>query len=248
MLAGCESVSAKDAAPETAPVSSAPAAAPAPAASPAERVVVIDPGHNGGGAAHPGEINRQVSDGRGGTKACNTTGTAADDGYTEHEFNWEVGELVRDALSAKGFHVIMSRTDDNGVGPCVDERGLLGNRNQAAAVVSIHADGAPATAHGFHMNYASPPLNDAQGDDSVRLATALRDSFVAAGFTPATYIGSDGLYGRSDLAGLNISDRPTALVECGNMRNAEDIATMESPDGRARLATAIADAVTAYLN
>ena len=43
------------------------------AASGPARVVVLDPGHNGGNAAAPAAINRQVPDGRGGTKACNTT-------------------------------------------------------------------------------------------------------------------------------------------------------------------------------
>jgi N-acetylmuramoyl-L-alanine amidase len=233
-------------------VTSAASAAPAvpgttPADAPAGPVVVLDPGHNGGNASHPAEINRPVPDGRGGTKCCNTTGTAAADGYTEHEFNWDVANRVRDILSTKGFQVIMTRDSDTGVGPCVNERAAIGNRSAAAAVVSIHADGAPAGAHGFHVNYSSPALNAAQGDPSIGLATALRDAMVTAGFTPATYIGSQGLKPRSDLAGLNLSDRPTALVECGNMRQAEDIAVLESPDGRARIAATIARAVATYL-
>ncbi|WP_233434507.1 N-acetylmuramoyl-L-alanine amidase [Nocardia yamanashiensis] len=225
-----------------APVAKFPAAPLFPIAG---RTIVLDPGHNGGGAAHPEVINSQVSDGRGGTKACNTTGTAANDGYTEHEFNWDVAQRVRDLLTARGYQVIMSR--DSGAGPCVDERGTLGNRTGAAAVVSIHADGAPAGAHGFHVAHSSPPLNQAQGEPSQRLATALRDSLVRSGFQTSTYIGSDGLNPRSDLAGLNHSDRPTALVECGNMRDPGDIAVLESADGRARLAEAIAGAVAGYV-
>ncbi|AYF79599.1 N-acetylmuramoyl-L-alanine amidase [Nocardia yunnanensis] len=231
------------------PVSaSVPRPAPASPLSPiAGQTVVIDPGHNGGGAAHPDQINAQVPDGRGGTKACNTTGTNAEDGYSEHEFNWDVGQRVRDLLSARGFHVIMSRDSDDGVGPCVDERGTLGNRVGAAAVVSIHADGAPAGAHGFHVAYSSPALNDAQSGPSVQLATTLRDTMVGAGFTTSTYVGSDGLNPRADLAGLNLSERPTALIECGNMRDPGDAAIIESPDGRARFAQAIANAIAAYL-
>ncbi|WP_245663321.1 N-acetylmuramoyl-L-alanine amidase [Nocardia inohanensis] len=227
-----------------APIAKLPAAPLVPIAG---KTIVLDPGHNGGGAAHPEEINAQVSDGRGGTKACNTTGTAANDGYTEHEFNWDVAQRVRDLLTARGYQVIMSRDSDSGVGPCVDERGTLGNRTGAAAVVSIHADGAPAGAHGFHVAHSSPPLNEAQGEPSVRLATGIRDSLVRAGFETSTYIGSDGMNPRADLAGLNHSDRPTALVECGNMRDPGDIAILESPDGRARLAQAISAAIAAYV-
>lgn len=52
---------------------------------------------------------------------------------------------------------------------------------------------------------------------------------------------------RPDLAGLNFSERPTALVECGNMRDPGDAAIIESPDGRARFARAIATAIAGYL-
>ena len=209
---------------------------------------MLDPGHNGGNAAHPAQVDRRVPDGRGGMKACNTTGTAARNGYPEHEFNWDVASRVRDALSARGFTVIMTRTDDSGVGPCVDERAAIGNRGNAAAVVSIHADGAPGpNSHGFHIAYSAPPLNTAQGEPSVRLATILRDGFTAAGFIPSTYVGSHGLDPRSDLSGLNLSERPTALVECGNMHHPGDAALLESPDGRARIATVIATAITGYL-
>ncbi|MEV6769887.1 N-acetylmuramoyl-L-alanine amidase [Nocardia sp. NPDC051030] len=213
----------------------------------AERVVVLDPGHNGGGAANPDAINASVPDGRGGSKPCNTTGTSANDGYTEHEFNWDVAQRVRDLLSARGIRVIMSRDSDTGVGPCVDERGTLGQRVGAAAVVSIHADGAPAGAHGFHVAYSSPPQNDSQGEPSIRLATAIRDSMVGAGLSTSTYVGSDGMNPRADLAGLNFAERPAALVECGNMRDPDDAALIESPDGRARFASAITSAVMAYL-
>ncbi|WP_167333411.1 N-acetylmuramoyl-L-alanine amidase [Nocardia concava] len=215
-------------------------------ASPGQ-TVVIDPGHNGGGGAHPDQINAQVPDGRGGMKPCNTTGTSGNDGYTEHEFNWDVGQRVRDILTARGYHVIMSRDSDDGVGPCVNDRGTLGNRVGAAAVVSIHADGAPAGAHGFHVAYSSPALNDVQAGPSVQLATALRDGMAGAGFATSTYVGSDGLNPRPDLAGLNFSERPSALVECGNMRDPGDAALIESPDGRARFAQAIANAIAGYL-
>ncbi|WP_330178964.1 N-acetylmuramoyl-L-alanine amidase [Nocardia sp. NBC_01503] len=213
----------------------------------AERTVVLDPGHNGGTAGHLDEINAQVPDGRGGMKACNTTGTNANDGYSEHEFTFDVALRMRDLLSARGIHVVMSRDNDNGFGPCVDERGTLGQRVGAAAVVSIHADGAPAGAHGFHVAYSSPAVNDSQGEPSNRLATTLRDGLVGAGFTTSTYIGSNGMNPRADLAGLNLAERPAALVECGNMRDPDDAAMLESPDGRARLATALTNAVLAYL-
>jgi N-acetylmuramoyl-L-alanine amidase len=250
LLTACNSGPAGTSAAQQHPTPSTPltstSGTPAPVG--AGRVIVLDPGHNGGNASHTAQINRRVPDGRGGMKACNTTGTAALDGYPEHAFNWDVATRVRDALSAKGFTVVMTRPDDSGVGPCVDERAAIGNRGDAAAVVSIHADGAPgANSHGFHVAYSAPPLNPAQREPSIRLATTLRDGFTAAGFTPSTYVGSHGLDPRSDLSGLNLSQRPTALVECGNMHHPGDAAVLESPDGRERIATVIANAIITYV-
>ncbi|RJO69976.1 N-acetylmuramoyl-L-alanine amidase [Nocardia panacis] len=211
------------------------------------RVIVLDPGHNGGNGGSAA-INRQVPDGRGRTKACNTTGTSAGDGYSEHAFNWALAVQVRDLLTARGLRVVLTRADDSGIGPCVDERAAIANAAVAAAVVSIHADGADtAGAHGFHVAYSAPPLNQSQGEPSTRLASTLRDTLSGAGFVPSTYVGAGGLNPRADLAGLNLSERPTALIECGNMRDSGDAALLESPEGRTRLATAIAAGITAYL-
>jgi N-acetylmuramoyl-L-alanine amidase len=76
----------------------------------------------------------------------------------------------------------------------------------------------------------------------------MRDQLVAAGLTPSTYIGSNGLYGRSDLTGLNLAQYPSILVEMGNMKNANDAAQMESATGRASYAAAAARGITAYLS
>jgi len=219
----------------------------APAAP--KQVVVLDPGHNGANATHTAEINRQVPAGRGRTKPCNTTGTATNAGYPEHAFTWDVAVRVRDILTANGVNVVMTRQNDDGVGPCVDQRAAIGNQAAAAAVVSIHADGSTnASAHGFHVAYSSPPLNEAQGQPSMTLATTMRDKLTAAGFATSTYIGSAGLSPRDDLGGLNLSERPAVLVECGNMRNAAEAAAFTSPDGRQSYAAAIAGGILAYLH
>jgi len=81
----------------------------------------------------------------------------------------------------------------------------------------------------------------------MRLAAVMRDQLVASGLAPSTYIGSDGLYGRADLAGLNLADYPAVLIELGNMRNADDAAAMSSSEGQARYAAAVVKGVEAYL-
>ena len=157
--------------------------------------VFLDPGHSG---ASDSSITRQVTNGRGGTKDCQTTGTATSDGYPEHSFTWAVVLQVRDALNRLGVLTEISRDNDNTVGPCIDQRAAAANAMRPNAIVSIHADGGPSSGRGFHVNYSSPPLNDSQSGPAVQLATIMRDSLVASGLQESTYIGSNGLYGRAD--------------------------------------------------
>lgn len=238
--------------PSTPPSSSRQFAAEVPQAPQAPQaestVVVLDPGHNGGNAAAQAEISRHVPAGRGRTKPCNTTGTASDDGYPEHQFTFDVARRVRALLAGRGITVVLTRDDDSSVGPCVDRRAAVGNAHRADAVVSIHADGhTDPSARGFHIAYSAPPLNDAQGEPALGLARAMRTAMQGAGFPLSTYAGTDGFTPRDDLAGLNLSERPAVLVECGNMRNAGEAAAMTSAAGRQRYADAIAGGILAYL-
>jgi N-acetylmuramoyl-L-alanine amidase len=210
--------------------------------------VVLDPGHNGGNAGYPAVIDRLVPAGFGQYKACNTTGTASADGYAEHAYNWDVALRTRAILAARGVRVLFTRGSDTGVGPCVNDRAAFGNAQRAAAVVAIHADG-HLGGHGFHVIEAARlPAGAAVGAASHRLAVAVHDRFRAeSGFAPSTYMGSGGYDRRGDLAGLNLSTRPTMFIECGNMRDPGDAARMRSAAGRQRAARAIADGILAYL-
>jgi N-acetylmuramoyl-L-alanine amidase len=206
--------------------------------------VFLDPGHGG---ANDASMTEQVPNGRGGTKDCETTGTSTNDGYPEHSFNWDVAARVRAALEQMGVHTQMSRADDASVAPCVDQRAAAANAMHPDADVSIHADGGPGSGHGFHVNYSAPPLNDEQSGPAIQLAATMRDSMIAAGLQPSTYIGSNGLYGRADLAGLNLAEYPAVLVETGNMRNSDEAAEMETSEGRQRYADAITAGIVAFL-
>ena len=207
-------------------------------------VVFIDPGHNGSNDA---SIGRQVPTGRGGTKDCQTSGTSTNSGYMEHTFTWDTALRVRAALNALGVRTALSRNNDTGLGPCVDARAEAANSLRPNAILSIHADGGPPSGRGFHVNYSAPPLNQAQAGPSVQYARIMRDQLVASGIPPANYIGQDGLYGRSDLAGLNLAQYPSVLVECGNMKNPADSALLESPEGRQKYADALVRGVAGFL-
>lgn len=218
---------------------------PRAAAGLAGATVFLDAGHN---AVNDASINQQVPNGRDGTKACQTSGAATNDGYPEHAFNFAVVGLINESLRQLGVTTGLSRDNDGSVGPCVDQRAAQANAMHPDAIVSIHADGGPPSGSGFHVNYSSPPLNDVQAGPAVRLAHTMRDALVQAGFHPSTFVGSDGLYGRADLAGLNLAQYPAVLVELGNMRNADDAALIESVDGQARYAAAVTQGIVAFLN
>ena len=215
---------------------------------PSGAVVVIDPGHNGGNAAHPEIINKQVPAGFGQMKACNTTGTATASGYPEHALNWAVAKRLRALLQDAGITVLMTRDSDDGVGPCVDERAAIGNEAHADAVISIHGDGADASVRGFFVMTASrteaPDAVDARTDG---LAVAVRDAMAGAGFPVSNGLGRDGLWARSDLGGLNLSLVPTVMIELGNMRNPAEAKRLSGKRGQARYAEALAAGVEAFL-
>lgn len=222
-------------------------AAPVTQAAPgsvAGMIVFLDPGHNG---ANDASLTKQVPNGRGGTKDCQTSGTATDGGFPEHTFNWDTVLLIRQKLTDLGVRTAMSRGNDDQVGPCVDERAAMANALQPNAVVSIHADGGPPTGRGFHVNYSNPPLNTTQAGPSVQLARIMREALAGSGIPPANYIGSDGLYGRPDLAGLNLAQFPSVLVELGNMKNPVDSGLMQSDDGRDKYADAVVRGIVAFL-
>ena len=208
------------------------------------KAVFLDPGHSG---ISDSSITRQVPNGRGGTKDCQTTGTSTDNGYAEHSFNWDVALRARDALEALGVRTLLSRSSDSDIGPCVDQRAAEANAMQPDAIVSIHADGASPEGQGFHVNYSAPPLNPVQAGPSMEFAITMRDALRSSGMRDAQYIGAQGLLGRADLAGLNLYEYPGILVELGNMRNADDADRMESPEGRAAYAKAVVDGIVAYL-
>ncbi|MGV8873689.1 MAG: N-acetylmuramoyl-L-alanine amidase [Rhodococcus sp. (in: high G+C Gram-positive bacteria)] len=219
------------------------------------KTVFLDPGHQG--TAHSENLQRQVNDGRGGTKDCQTTGMTTLSGVPEHTINWKVGELVRSSLESLGATVKTSRADDTGWGGCVDDRARAASESGADVAVSIHADSTSTTTdtgkHGFHLIVPTLPIPDAAADtaqsEGGRSASNLmRDSYVRAGFDPANYAGvDDGIQERSDVAGPALTAVPLVFVEMGNGSNPDDAALLESSDGQLKHAIAISTGIIDYL-
>ncbi|WP_420114329.1 N-acetylmuramoyl-L-alanine amidase family protein [Pseudactinotalea sp.] len=208
--------------------------------------IALDPGHNGGNSADPAAINQLVSDGRGDLKPCNTVGTATASGYAEHEFNFDVAERLTTHLERLGATVVLTREDDESVGPCVDIRGRFAVDADADLMISIHANGSlNTTTEGYFAIVADPAISESQGEPSLSLADDLLGALADGGFTPSTAV-EDALSLRSDLATLNFARRPAVMLELGEMRNPDDAALMESEEGRQAYADAIAAGILTW--
>jgi N-acetylmuramoyl-L-alanine amidase len=217
----------------------------------AGQVIVIDPGHNGGNFSHQAQIDRLVDAGFGLRKACNTTGTSTNAGYTEAAYTFDVAQRLAGVLRAHGAKVVMTRTTNTGVGPCINQRAAIGNAAHADAVLSIHGDGSLAAgARGFHVIIATHMVG---GSGVIRASQRLGDDVRAAfrsgaGMPYSTYTGGGTAEThRPDIGGLNLSTRPAVMIETGNMRSATDARLMSSASWRQRAAVALAAGLARYL-
>ena len=212
------------------------------------KVVTVDPGHNGGNVAAPSIINALIWNGRE-TETCDTTGTQSDTGYTEALFNWNVALYLTADLRAKGATVVLTRTSNTGVGPCVTQRASIGNQAHSNAAVSIHADGGPSWGRGFAiLEPVADGVNNAIIGPSAVLGAELRAAFAAGTGEPvSSYDGVNGIQPRADLAGTNLSTVPKVFIECANMRNAADATLVTTASWQATAARAIAAGLTTFL-
>jgi N-acetylmuramoyl-L-alanine amidase len=212
------------------------------------KIVAVDPGHNGGNFTDPRFINQLIFNGRE-SEACDTTGTETDAGYTEALFTWNVARYLTADLRSEGATVVLTRTSNTGVGPCVTERAAIGNNAHANAAVSIHADGGPPGGRGFTiLEPVADGPNDAIVGPSRILGADLRQAFAAGTGEPISdYYGTDGIAARDDLGGINLSTVPKVFVECANMRNATDASLVITAAWQLRAAHAIAAGISAFL-
>lgn len=207
------------------------------------RTIVVDPGHNG---IWTRALLRKVPAGNGRTKACNSSGTASNSGYSEHAFTWDVGTRLAAALRKLGAKVVLTRPNDRGSGPCVNERAAITNRAEADLLISIHADGSLGVGdRGFHVIVSTTMAGGAAVEArSLAFAKTVRHLLETRTAMPrSTYIGrGTALSPRTDIAGLNLSRRVGVMVEMGNMRSAADLRLLGSAAFRQRAAEALAAA------
>lgn len=214
----------------------------------AGQVVGIDPGHNGRNRDDPSYINRPVWNGRE-YESCDTTGTETDSSYTEAAYNFDVATRLAKILRSRGATVVMTRTSNNGIGPCITTRAQIINNAKSDVSVDIHADGGPAGGRGVAVlePVADGPNNKVIASSRTFAADLLTEFRAHTQEPDSSYDGRNGLTPRNDLAGLNLTTVPKVLIETANMRNSTDARLVQSPSWRQEAAQGMSRGITRFL-
>ena len=194
-----------------------------PGASPATRyvptnpnLIVIDPGHGG---SDPGAV-------RGGLQEKNVA--------------LDVAKRVRDILVARGWQVVMTRTDDRDVFAPNDSahdelqaRDDVANSRGARLLLSIHVNSyVNSGPHGVATYYYKAGDMALAQSVSRRIASELG-------------INNNGVI-KDKLYVINHAVMPAALVETAYISNPDDFALLQSSSWRQKMAQAIADGIVDF--
>lgn len=180
------------------------------------RLIVIDPGHGGN---DPGTVVR---------------------GAEEKTFTLDIALRLRDVLEARGWQVRMTRTTDTEVDPAA-----VTDHDELQARVDVANDNGARLFLSIHGNwYSSPDPNGAttywSKPEDVALARDVEDAVARE-----TGITNRGIV-KSKLYVTFHTRMPAALIETAFLSNPQDLAHLESPQWRQRVAEAIADGIEQY--
>lgn len=173
---------------------------------------------------------------------------------TEAEINLTFTLLVREALAARGYTVIL--THDGETKPDTDyddgkptygpgERADFSNAQSADVFLSFHSDSFPENAevYGTRVYYPVDTPHSAAADKL--LAEALKTA-VDAAFPDGKAVGIRDMHGEDCYTVLYRTTVPSVLVEIGFISNAGDAARLTDEAYQKCFADAVANALDAY--
>ncbi len=185
--------------------------------------VILDPGHGGEDPGAEGIL----------------------DGYSESDYTMEQAEICSLVLRRRGWEVVWTRTDDINVSESASAR--LANAEEADVYISLHANGAGPTAHGYEVLYWHSSTRGADLADTIvkilaeYVGTGMRNRGIhpryprsEKGHSPHEYRGATVL-GKTNM--------PAVIVEAGFISNYHDATALQSLAYQVLLAQAIADAI-----
>lgn len=214
---------------------------PIPVIKPTGKVIVIDPGHANRAnleleANAPNSSVMKIKDGGGAAGIVTKT--------PEYLINMNVSLQLRDLLQNKGYTIVMTKTD-NSVSLGNIQRAEIGNSENAALVLRIHADSSEnATVSGASM-LVPLPVNEGTKliiDESNRCGRIILNSL-----TSEVGMKNRGLDPHSDMTGFNWSKVPVILIEMGFLSNPDEDRKLSDATYQAKLAKALADGIAEAL-
>jgi N-acetylmuramoyl-L-alanine amidase len=206
-----------------------------------DKIVIIDPGHQGKGDS----TKEPIGPGTSVTKARVTSGTTGRvSGWAEYELNLAVSLQLRDELVKRGYTVYMTR-ETHDINISNRERAEFAANHNGDILVRIHANGSDNTAVNGALCMAPTNSNSfLSGDlisESQRLSQCIIDKYVAA-----TGFNNQGVYLTDEMSGINWSTIPVTIVEMGYMSNASDDAKMADPVVQIDMVRGMCDGIDSY--
>ena len=150
-------------------------------------------------------------------------------GRNEKDIALSISKKINANLKTLGFKTIMTRSTD--VYIPLSERYSIANRNNADTFVSIHLNAGASSAAGIETLYKT----------NQTLASKIQTEIISA-----TNGKDRGLKYRSDLAVLNGTKMPAALVETGFISNATESSQLATSSYQDKLAVSIAKGIAKF--
>jgi len=237
--AKAEAVAAEEAKAESEPAATTPAGS---STSGGGRTIVLDPGHASTASSKtepnaPGSSIMKVMESGGATGAY--TGTP------EYAVNMNVAKKLKPLLEAKGYRVVMTKTENSTILGNV-ARAEIGNNENAALVIRIHCDSSDSSSANGASMLVPAKVNER--------TTAIADISYQYGKTILNAMTSDvgmknnGVLTRSDLTGFNWSSVPVVLIEMGFQSNQTEDNLLSSDSYQSKIAAALARGIAAAVN
>jgi N-acetylmuramoyl-L-alanine amidase len=203
---------------------------------PTETVIVIDPGHASVSSREkeqqaPGSTIMKVKEPGGAQGIITKT--------PEYLVNMEVAVRLRTLLQAKGYTVIMTKTDNKQMLGNI-ARAEVGNNANADLVIRIHADSNDnSSANGASMlvpannKYTGNIYNVSKKYGTVVLNTLIADIGMK----------NRGVVARDDMTGFNWSKVPVILVEMGFQSNVSEDKLLASSAYQDKIAKSLSEGI-----